>query len=99
MILEIATICIHPGQQAAFESAVSQAVPLFLRAKGCLSVQLLGCIEEPSAYRLHVQWETVENHTVDFRSSSDFQLWRDLVGHFFATPPQVIHARAVLDAA
>ena len=33
-------------------------------------------IEKPARYRLFVQWETVENHTVDFRGSADFAEWR-----------------------
>ena len=43
-----------------------------------------------------VVWETVENHTVDFRGSADFQEWRKLVGHCFASPPEVEHVRQVL---
>ena len=41
-----------------------------------------------------MQWDTVENHTVDFRGSADFAEWRKLVGHCFAQPPQVEHVRA-----
>ena len=32
------------------------------------------------------RWETVENHTVDFRGSADFAEWRKLVGHCFDDP-------------
>src|SRR5260370_1009814 len=42
--------------------------------------------------RLVVKWATLENHPVDFRGSEDFQAWRKLVGHCFATPPEVEHA-------
>jgi len=38
----------------------------------------------------------VENHTVDFRNSSDFQEWRKLVGHCFASPPEVEHVSEVV---
>ena len=40
--------------------------------------------EMPQRYRLFVQWETLENHTKDFRESADFQEWRKLVGHCFS---------------
>jgi hypothetical protein len=33
---------------------------------------------------------------VDFRGSADFQEWRKLVGHCFATPPEVEHVRSVV---
>jgi heme-degrading monooxygenase HmoA len=96
MIFEIAVLRIQAGQTQAFEAGVSQAVPLFLRAKGCRGLQLQRCIEEPETYRLYVQWETLENHTVDFRGSEDFQEWRKLVGGYFAAPPQVTHVQNVI---
>jgi heme-degrading monooxygenase HmoA len=52
-------------------------------------------IEKPSRYRLFVQWETVENHTVDFRNSPDFQEWRGHVGHCFESAPTVEHTQQV----
>ena len=36
-------------------------------------------------------WDTVENHTVDFRRSAAFADWRAMVGPFFAAPPAVEH--------
>jgi len=96
MVLEIAQIDVKPGSEAEFESGVAKAAPLFKRAKGCRSVELQRSIENPSRYRLFVGWETLENHTVDFRGSADFQEWRKLVGHCFASPPQVEHTNQVL---
>jgi quinol monooxygenase YgiN len=98
MIHEIAILSIHIGQEQAFEAGVAQAVPLFLRAKGCSGLQLQRCIEEPQTYRLYVQWETLENHTVDFRESEDFQQWRKLVGSYFSAAPQVTHVQPVIIA-
>ncbi|MDC8757455.1 antibiotic biosynthesis monooxygenase family protein [Janthinobacterium fluminis] len=96
MIFEIAHIHIKPDTHAAFEAAVKEAVPLFRRARGCLSTRLERSIEQGDHYRLVVGWETLENHTVDFRGSADFQEWRRLVGGFFAAPPQVEHMHTVL---
>jgi heme-degrading monooxygenase HmoA len=91
MILEIAQIEVSAGQEQAFEAGVLQAKPLFLRAAGCIGVNLLRSVENPQRYRLLVRWETLENHTVDFRNSADFAQWRKLVSAFFASPPQVEH--------
>ena len=96
MYLEIAQIDVKPGLETEFEGGVSKAVPIFKRAKGCRGVELQRSVEKPSRYRLFVTWETVENHTVDFRGSADFQEWRKLVGHCFAGTPEVEHARKVL---
>jgi heme-degrading monooxygenase HmoA len=91
MITEIAQIDVKPGMEAEFENGVTKAAPIFQRAKGCRGLGLVRSIEKPSRYRLLVKWETVENHTVDFRGSPDFAEWRELVGHCFAAPPEVEH--------
>jgi heme-degrading monooxygenase HmoA len=95
MILEIAQIDLKPGMESAFEAGVKQATPIFKRAKGCSAVMLTRSHEMPQRYRLFVRWGTLENHTVDFRGSDDFQEWRRLVGHCFASPPQVEHVKEV----
>src|SRR3954454_15739496 len=96
MVLEIAQFEIKPGLEEAFEAGVKQAAPLFQRAKGCTGLELARSVEKPSRYRLFVQWETLENHTVDFRESTDFQEWRKLVGPCFASPPEVEHTVLVV---
>lgn len=92
MILEIAQITVKSGMEPEFENAVATAKPLFQRAKGCISMELTRSVELPSRYRLLVGWETLENHTVDFRGSNDFQSWRGLVSHCFDGTPEVEHA-------
>lgn len=96
MILEIAQINIKDGLSEEFEAAVRKAAPILIRAKGCRGVALERSIEHPSHYKLLVRWDTVENHTVDFQKSPDFLEWRKLVGHCFASLPQVEHTRRVL---
>ena len=89
MITEIAQIEVKPGTEVKFEKGVKQAIPIFKRAKGCRSMELRRSIEKPNRYRLFIGWDTVENHTNDFRGSADFQEWRKLVAHCFASPPHV----------
>jgi len=96
MITEIAQIDVKPGMEAEFETGVKNTAPVFQRAKGCRGMELQRSIEKPGRYRLFVKWETVENHTVDFRGSPDFQEWRKLVGHCFAAPPEVEHVTQVV---
>jgi quinol monooxygenase YgiN len=89
MILEIAQIDVKPGMEAEFEAAVN-------KAEGCKLMTLQRSHEMPQRYRLFVQWETLENHTKDFRESADFQEWRKLVGHCFSSPPSVEHVTEVM---
>ena len=98
MITEIAQIDVKPGSEPEFEAGVAKAAPIFKRAKGCRGLEVQRSIEKPGRYRLFIQWDTVENHTVDFRGSADFQEWRKLVGHCFASPPEVEHVRQTLKA-
>jgi heme-degrading monooxygenase HmoA len=96
MILEIADIEIKLGSEAAFEAAVSEALPLFRASKGYHGLELKCGIEKASRYTLIVKWATLEDHTVHFRNSAAFPQWRSLVGSFFAAPPQLQHVRDVL---
>ena len=92
MVTEIAQIEVKPGTENDFEAGVAKAKPLFLRAKGCSGMELHKSVEKPTRYRLFVKWATLENHTVDFRGSDDFQIWRGLVSHCFDGAPEVEHA-------
>jgi heme-degrading monooxygenase HmoA len=96
MILEIAQIDVKAGTEAKFEAGVKNALPLFKAAKGCNGVTLARSVENPRRYRLMIQWATLENHTVDFRGSADFQKWRALVADCFDGAPQVEHVTDVL---
>jgi heme-degrading monooxygenase HmoA len=92
MILELAELRIQPGQQAAFDAAIVRGVTeVISRAKGFCGYTVHKCVESPERYVLMISWETLENHTIDFRQSPDFQQWRAIVGPFFATPPSVEH--------
>ncbi len=96
MIHEIALITIKAGTEIEFETNVGKAAELFKRAKGCQGMELQKGIESPLVYRLCVRWNAIEDHTVAFRESADFQSWRGLVGHCFASPPQVEHTSTVV---
>ena len=92
MILELADIRIHPGKQAAFDAAVKKAVETVIaKAKGFRGYKINKGVESPERYVLMIFWDTIENHTVDFRGSAEFAQWRAIAGPFFATPPVVEH--------
>ncbi len=92
MILEIADIRIHPGKQNEFDAAIKLGLEAAItKAKGYLSHQVHKCMETPERYVLMIHWQTLENHTVDFRGSPAFTEWRSHVGPFFASPPNVEH--------
>jgi heme-degrading monooxygenase HmoA len=98
MVTEIAQIEIKPGSEQDFEAAVMRARTVFGRSKGFQGFELHRSIEKPQRYRLLVKWETLENHTVDFRGSENFAEWRGLVGQYFASPPEVEHTKKVVSS-
>jgi heme-degrading monooxygenase HmoA len=92
MILELADIAIQPGQQAAFDEAIQRAIATVVsRSPGFRGFQVHKGIESPERYVLTIRWDTLENHTVDFRGGPLFTQWRAIVGPFFARPPVVEH--------
>ena len=96
MILEIADIRIATGQNADFDEAIRRGVETVVaRAKGFRGYKVNRSIESPGRYLLMIYWETLENHTVDFREGPLFPQWRAIVGPYFAQPPVVEHFELV----
>jgi quinol monooxygenase YgiN len=48
-------------------------------------------VESPSRFVLLVEWDSVEAHLQNFRSTGRFTAWRAAIGPFFAEPPHVEH--------
>jgi len=92
MILELADIRIHTGQHEEFEHAAKRGLDTVLsKARGFRSYEVRRSIESPDRYVLLIQWDTLEDHTVGFRTSPAHAEWRAIVGAYFAQPPVVEH--------
>lgn len=100
MILEIADIRIQPGKNADFDAAIQRGVgTVITQAKGFQGFRVVKGIESIERYQLMIWWETLENHTVDFRAGPLFAEWRAIVSPFFASPPSVEHFEVVAESA
>ncbi len=96
MILEIADIRIHAGQNAAFEEAIERGIATVAsRAHGFHGAKVNRGIESPERYILQIFWATLEDHTVGFRQGPLFAEWRAIVGPFFNGAPVVEHFELV----
>lgn len=71
MVLEINSIDVRPGDEAAFEAAFACCVPLLLRVQGCRSATLLRCIEVPGHYQVQVEWAQLSDHVDHYPSTSE----------------------------
>jgi heme-degrading monooxygenase HmoA len=82
-------------KEADFEHAFAEAKGLIAVMPGFISLELQKCIEQANRYALLVRWSTLEDHTVGFRQSAQYQRWRALLHHFYDPFPQVEHYRRV----
>jgi len=92
MILEVADIRIAPGRNEQFDTAIRNGLDTVVcRSPGFRGYKVNKSIESPERYLLMIYWDTLENHTVDFRQGPLFAQWRAIVGPYFAAPPVVEH--------
>ena len=98
MILEVALLNVREGMTDEFEAAFKQASPIIASMRGYLSHELQSCLEAPNRYILLVRWETLEDHTIGFRQSVEYQEWKRLLHHFYDPFPTAEHFEMVLIA-
>ena len=91
MILEAAMLYIKPNLESEFEAAFRVASKIISSMNGYLGHELQKCLEQPNKYLLLVKWQTLEDHTVGFRGSLEYQEWRALLHHFYDPFPIVEH--------
>lgn len=91
MILEAAILNVKAGESAEFEAAFAETSPLIASRRGYIRHELQRCLETSDRYLLLVWWETLEDHTVGFRQSAEYQTWRKLLHHFYEPFPTVEH--------
>lgn len=90
-VLEAAVLNVIAGQDGAFEAAFREASSIIASMPGYRWHRLHRCIEDESKYLLTVEWERLEDHTVGFRGSEEYQRWRALLHHFYDPFPVVEH--------
>ncbi|HXD11255.1 MAG TPA: antibiotic biosynthesis monooxygenase [Anaerolineales bacterium] len=97
MILEVAILDVIPSQEEEFESAFAKASGIIAGMHGYVSHQLQRCVEKSNRYILLVKWETLEDHTVGFRGSDQYQDWKKSLHHFYDPFPMVEHYELIFE--
>ena len=97
MILEVAILDVKPGLGQEFEIAFKTASTIIASMPGYISHELQRCIENEDRYILLVRWQTLEDHTIGFRQSPEYQAWRSLLHHFYDPFPRVEHYEVVFE--
>lgn len=96
MILESAYLHIKPDQTASFEQDFQKASSIIQSMEGFLSLRLSKCIENDHQYLLLVEWRSLEDHTIGFRQSDQYQEWKALLHHYYDPFPVVEHFKTIL---
>ncbi|HWZ35531.1 MAG TPA: antibiotic biosynthesis monooxygenase [Mucilaginibacter sp.] len=96
MILEAAILQVIPGKEVQFEQDFIIAGQYISAIKGYIKHSLSWCIGSPDKYILLVEWETLEDHTVGFRQSQQYQEWKKLLHHYYDPFPAVEHFERVV---
>lgn len=95
MTLEVAILDVIPQKTEAFEAAFSEAQAIIMSMKGYIAHELHACVEKENYYILLVKWQTLEDHTIGFRQSDEYQQWKALLHHFYDPFPVVEHYELV----
>ncbi|WP_059173371.1 antibiotic biosynthesis monooxygenase [Bacillus sp. FJAT-27445] len=95
MIVEAVMLQVKQGMESEYEEAFRRASKIISSMKGYISHELQRCLETQGKYLLLVQWETLEDHTVGFRQSSEYQEWKKELHHFYDPFPMVEHFEMV----
>lgn len=98
MVLEHALLPVRAGEEQAFEAAFAQARPIIAGMPGFRRLTLSRCLERPGTYLLLAEWDRLEDHTVGFRGSADYQQWRALLHPFYDPFPVVEHFEPIFGA-
>lgn len=91
MILEVAILNIKEALSNEFERAFQTAQKIISSMKGYVSHDLQKCIEVENQYILLVRWNTIEDHEIGFRKSTEYLEWKKLLHHFYEPFPVVHH--------
>lgn len=95
MVLEAVMLNVKGGMARDFETTFKKASTLISSTTGYLGHELHRCLEVQGKYLLLVKWDKLENHTVGFRNSPEYQAWKELLHPFYDPFPVVEHFEAV----
>ena len=96
-VLEVAILQVIPGEEAAFEAVFVEAQRIIANMEGYRGHELQRCLEQTNQYLLLVRWRSLEDHTVGFRESAEYQRWKALLHHFYDPFPTVLHYRSITE--
>ncbi|WP_067726923.1 antibiotic biosynthesis monooxygenase family protein [Oceanobacillus damuensis] len=96
MVQEIFMLEVKSGNEEEFEKAFKQATAFMTTAKGYNGAELNRCVEQQNKYLVSVSWNSVEDHVIDFKNTSEFEEMKKILGPFYLSVPKVQHYEKVI---
>ena len=97
MILEVAILYVIKGEELHFERDFAIAGQYISAIKGYVKHSLRKCVEENNKYILLVDWLTLEDHIIGFRTSPEYLEWKSLLHHYYNPFPIVEHYETIFE--
>lgn len=97
MILEAAYLFVKPESTSQFEADFAKASQYISSIDGYWGHRLEKCLEVENKYLLLVHWNTLEDHTVGFRNSEAYLVWKKILHHYYEPFPVVEHFETVFE--
>ena len=97
MVLEVAIMIVKAGEETDFEEDFKTAGQYISSINGYIGHTLKRCLEQQNKYILLVEWQKLSDHTIGFRQSPQYLLWKNLLHHYYDPFPTVEHYETVLE--
>jgi heme-degrading monooxygenase HmoA len=96
MILEVAQLNVKAGAEEQFEADFKIAGQYISSINGYIGHTLKKCIEVKNRYILLVDWETIEDHNIGFRTSEAYLKWKEILHHYYDPFPTVEYYETII---
>jgi quinol monooxygenase YgiN len=98
MVVEYIRYRIDGGRAKAFEDAYRRAADVLQASEHCERYEVSRCTDDPTAYVVRIEWDSVEGHLSGFRESVEFREFLQSVGPFVHDIAEMRHYDVTLSS-
>ena len=96
MVVEYIRYRVDADRREAFERAYGQAAASLEASSHCLAYEITRGVEDPEAYIVRIEWDSIEGHEQGFRQSVEFREFFRAVKPFFDDIEEMRHYESLL---
>ncbi|HVT08467.1 MAG TPA: antibiotic biosynthesis monooxygenase [Polyangia bacterium] len=95
MYVEIVLLKAKSGDAERLREGLRAGRAVIASAAGSRGSVFYQGVESPESFLLHIEWDTLEAHTVGFRQGPLFPQWRSHFQAFLESPPNMSHYQPI----